>query len=245
MAIVPICLRFDDSLQSNYISLPVLSRNDEEELSCPFDSVATVYAIHPDFRPIPPGAALFCAQKEPIVNIKTVYDPFDYQKGCSRFIAWIEPVPHTTPLYIYKKGNNIRMSFKDEFPKGYHYDMTLFVLTDPRDDLPTVPGFTNDKFAIVNGQPQFMFEGYQGRCLPDPNGIPLSQCIVLHTEKILSPVSNVEPSLLDHLRQVAKQKTANSNISPTLSSLIFLIFLISVLLLFFFPLSGKKKSGKK
>ena len=198
------------------------------------DFIGKIYVINPDVRPIPPGSILLCVKngKNTTLSVKPMYDPFDITGNCTRFIAWVEPVPNSTKLYLYKNGGGILPSFS----RREHLEelLTLYVLTGPEIKGERVPGFLGiqENFPVVNGVPQFRFTGYQGRCLPDPNGIPLDECIVLHVQQILDRDQD-ERTLLAHLRGLGE-------IEKKQSPVVLYIFLMIVLIVGIIILSYKK-----
>lgn len=243
--IVPLCLYNNDQTRSSYIGYPTKKRvKNETKLICEPkpDSryMTTFYAINPDITTRPPGMDLIHAVNTPNSTIKldTVYDPFHHQKNVVRFHAWVEPVPHATPLYVWKNGVNIYMSFSPNNPgKGFQqeYFSPIYVLIDPRiKNVQRIAGFSgkNELFGIENGYPQFRFSGYQGRCIPDPNGVSIGECMVLYGKNILVPDEiGKEPTLLnflDHKYNEKKQVEPFSNIGMTGGLVMILILVIAV-----------------
>lgn len=159
-----------------------------------------IYAIDPAFRPIPPGASLICVKHKGghISDVITQYDPFNRDIECTNFIAWVEPVPYTTALYLYREGEYVTTSFVRDTTKEQLLISPIYILVDPEKKAVRVPGYNSEEkeFKLKGDEPQFLFRGYQGRCLPDPDGIPLEQCSKKFIEN--RNVSH-EPTLLNYL----------------------------------------------
>uniref|UniRef100_A0A6C0EL88 Uncharacterized protein n=1 Tax=viral metagenome TaxID=1070528 RepID=A0A6C0EL88_9ZZZZ len=226
--IVPLCLYLNDQTKSSYIGFPAKKHTkDGIKFSCqPIPDarlVAQFYVVNPDITTRPPGMDLFCARDSPdsqlaTVDLSIVYDPFHYQKDCIRFYAWVEPVPHATPLHVWKSGSLMYFSFGKEDPgKGFtEVDFSpIYVLIDPRiKDADRIKGFKGREgkegqgaFEIKNNYPQFKFSGYQGRCIPDPNGMSVGDCTVLYGKNILFPqYRNQEPTLRNYIDQLYNKR---------------------------------------
>jgi hypothetical protein len=259
--IEPFCIYHNVNKLSGYIGPPTKYReNGVTKFKCAGKSgvqlVGKFWAIRPTFRPIPPGASLLCAKASretghETLSIKTVYDPFHLDSSCVMFIAWVEPVPYTTPLYIYKHGETIFPSFSSKPPSEFHKEILIspiYVLTEPGQNITYVPGLTDTpkEFGYQNEQPQFLFSGYQGRCLPDPDGMPLGECAVLYIENILDPElsdSGKQPTLLNQLQLIADYNKEKENVFkkigtvPIVISLFVLLLSIVIVILL---LCGKK-----
>lgn len=231
-SVVPVCLYKKQSSEECYITLPYKKLNKKgntvtECLEIPgMDLILQFYGINPDIRPIPPGTVLLCAKNVPnenvTIDVVQIYNPFDYIDNCVRFTAWFDPVPYTIPLYISKNGNSLSISLENKNIKNYEnlYFSPIYVLVDPRLQLNRTRGHkaTINDFKIVDDQPQFLFSGYQGGCLPDPDGIPLGQCMVSFVKNVLG--KSFEPTLITYLNQTEnKIKIEN-------------IYIVSVLILF-------------
>lgn len=225
--IVPLCLYQNHATLTSYIGYPSkVRRGDRDVLVCTerpdTEMVAQFYVVNPDFRPIPPGMDLICAEdsadaQHATIAVEQIYDPFNLSKHCVRFLAWMEPIPRTTPLYIFQSGQKIHVSFSNQ-PPGPEFKQTfmspIYVLVHPDVNAPRVPTATNgqsDRFIVQeDGQPLFLFSGYQGRCIPDPNGTSLGRCTVLYTKDILnSNVSDDQPTLLEYIDQTYNQPRRN------------------------------------
>ena len=198
-AIVPLCLY--QSGTNSLISYPAKIRNNETITTVCQDIpemnfVGSFYVINPDVHPIPSGMDLICIENSDNVStgIKQLYDPFNIDEKCLRFIAWMEAVPYTTPLYFWTDGTELYISFTDTVaPDGFSAASipVIYVLTDPRENYRRIaaPRNVNTKqtFTIrADGSPFFSFSGYQGKCIPDPAGQHLGKCIVLIDKDVLT-----------------------------------------------------------
>jgi hypothetical protein len=216
----------------NVVEFCIYKRDDKssyiDRCNVPFSTNTTLvsqfYAIDPNVRPIPPGLQLLCfksntnpTKEENIVQ--SIYDPFDIDenKNCTKLITWMEPAPYTTPLYIGQYGSNGYIGFETvTAPFKELYFSPIYVLTDPRLGKKQIDAHTD--FSISKDYPVFNFIEYQGRCVPNPNGTTLSQCI----KKI-----KTQPTLLDMLR--VNEKTLQHNF--WIYTLVILVIIILVVLL--------------
>lgn len=249
--IIPLYLYINNRIKSSYIDNTNKARIDDQvklvsRASENTDIIMRFYAINPDIRPIPNSMDLFCISKSSGIDSPTVsviYDPFNIDQNCIRFLAWLEPVPYTTPLYIFQYGNKTYISF-DGNPPNSNYEQVsfspIFVLTDPRDQLPRVSNGKNNDFQIVDNKPQFLFSGYHGRCFPDPDGIPLDQCSILYTKNILDPYSTMAyPTLLKHLESLYSNNSNSRKLTAVFAGLLIIVFFIVL----FIMVRTKTKGG--
>lgn len=218
--LIPLCL------YQNYNSGSYVSQSCNSVPETEFEK--KFYVLEENDEITPPGMSLFCFRNTPNVDysttdVHTVYDPFNQQKGCLRFYAWVSPVPYSTPLYIWKRGNDVHISFDSKEPKGYEPELfsPIYVLLDPRDDGVRVPGFSNNKFKIIDNKSVFAFSRYQGRCLPNPDGVPLDEC--MGDGKDLGE----EPTLLNYLED---KYTANNSWKEYLLIAISFLFIVMAVL---------------
>jgi len=213
------------------------------------------FAINPMYRFIPYGTSLICvAQNEAwpynTTDVSRVYDMFHPSPTCSYFITWTLPVPYTTPLYIFKKGNNTMPSFDKKPPDpGWEEILIspLFVLLKEPRKTTILP--EKKWFKMKDGFPQFRFKNYFGRCIPDPDGTILEDCTVEHNEKNILPTS-----LLQYLKEEEQMKTKARDIVPKFLkksrpiyvSIILVVFLAVLLGIIIFLFSkNKNESGTR
>lgn len=206
----PICLYQNYNSYSSYVGYPI--KKDGKFVCAPKSGtrfIVMFYTVDERMSTAPPGMTMLCFRDTPeieysTIDIDTVYDPFHHTKNCLRFFAWVSPVPYSTPLFIWKRGKTIHINLTGKQPPGFEPEVfsPIYVLIDPRAKVPRVPGFNGvpNKFIIKNNLPQFRFSGYQGRCIPDPNGMTIGKCMVLYGKNILSPKNfGQEPTLLKFL----------------------------------------------
>jgi hypothetical protein len=223
--IISLCLYQSYDGNNSYIGLADEKGNCNTRPGVNF--VAKFYGINPAISIQPPGSELFCARDTEDATFSTteivpLYDTFNYdEKNCIRFIAWMEPVPGTTPLYVFQMNDSVFASFDSTPPSLVHVSKNpIYVLTDPRDGFKTVGN--GSPFKIVNDKPVFLFRGYQGRCVPSSEGYTIGECLVLSAKNILSPTFyNTEPTLLGEL---SKSSKSSKNILMFLTIILLGIF---------------------
>lgn len=232
--IVPLCL------YNGYIGLPnKVYENGKVVYKCDkdldVDFISQFYVVNPDFRPIPTGMALFCIKNShnSTISIRPIYDPFDISEQCLRFITWTEPVPYTTPLFIYTYGDNTIISITDTPPSPeYERVEPIYVLFHPNvKNIIRISSFNKNFFNTDDfGEPAFRFSGYQGRCIPDPNGLTLGECVVLHNKNIISPeLEHKESTLLNYLEyKYGREKERNPFVNVPLILVVILILLLLI-----------------
>lgn len=246
--VVPMCLYKKTDTGESFIGLPnKIRKGDQTVFECEdrtdSELVRQFYVINPDMRPIPPGTELFCALNAPddmycTTDIKIEYDPYNISEGCTRFIAWNDPAPYTTPLYLTKYGDTMWISF-DKTPPSQNYKPLSFspihVLTDPRDGLKTLEGVdkprdkSKDTFSVVNNIPFFRFSDYHGRCVPDPKGVSsMGECVM---KTIINGDVQGQPTMLNYLnsrygKYLEKSRGLSFSFSKNGKSIYFLIFLV-------------------
>lgn len=222
--IIPLCL-FSTN-KNSYIGLPEKIYQNEITYKCPDlpNFITTFYAINPDMRPIPTYADLFCLKTAnmEIIDISVIYDPFNIDTSCTKFIAWLEPTPNTNPLYIFKNGQDIFISLKNIAPENYipHEIPIIHVLFHPK-----LSGFP---FQIgTDNMPKFTFSNSFGKCIPDPkSSMTIGQCVVLHNKNITNPENiNKFPNILSYL------ETKYGSSKPVKMKKIILILFTIILIL--------------
>jgi hypothetical protein len=197
--VVPMCLYTNPDTHDTYIKFPSKIRDkDKTTLKCiEEDGLLTseFYSINPDFRPIPPGMELFCIKPH---SFDQEYDLFNIDNNCVRLLAWNNPTPYTVPLYISTdKNNSIYMSFSENKPDETYKFITISPIHVLKEKI---------NFSL-----------YQGRCIPDPNGKKLGECIVdfMLTE-------NKQPTTLNYL----KDNYSNFSYLWFLIPILFVIFIV-------------------
>jgi len=239
---VPLCLYFNRKLNSSFIGLPnKVRKNNQTVFECSqnpeLEFVTQFYVLNPDFATRPSGMNLLCAKNANLTttSVEVIYDPFNYEKGCIRFIAWIRAIPSGTPLYIWENENSTYITFDSKIPdKKYKqaYFSPIYVLMDPRVKATRLSAIENGEFEIKDDIPQFKFTGYQGRCIPDKDGMSIGECVVLYGKNILSK-SNNDPVLLDYIaNEYGDKKRVNvGDVSIVIILSIIMIFVSCVMYL--------------
>lgn len=184
------------------------------------------YALSPMVRPIPTGLKLIHASQLTTypyntINIEYGYDPFDFDKDAVSFLTWTQSVQGTTPLYIYNNSEGYPFFTFDKKPPSEvgwteHKLSPLFVLTNDDSKYPV------NSFGI----PEYKFSGNHGRCLPDPDGVPIEDCFLLTDEDILYSEKQFGPRTL--LEIIKSEKEENNFFNKINLFAIVITFLISI-----------------
>ena len=188
---------------------------DELEQNVPGVKTGCFYAINPMYTPIPSYTKLICVDESNqgkdgfgIGSIETVYDPFENRQECTYFITWTAPTPYTTPLYLYESSGSILPSFeikKEMKEMKQSFLSPIYVLTDKPMKNTIFPADKKQKWfkgrKKKNGQPEFRFKSYMGRCIPDPGGVKLEECTLEHDFDLVKPLS-----LTDYLGEREKRE---------------------------------------
>ena len=187
--IVPMCIYNLDGPEGpvqSYIGNPVLNSNNkyvcEGPSQQPWYFFSNLYALNPMFTAIPTYMKLICAKKSNVadasygtVEVINNYDPYNLNNQCVYFITWTQPVPYTTPLYIYHSNGGILSSFEKRDDLKEAFLSPIYVLTDdPRPTTLIPPGGT--WFNKVDGKAQFKFKSRGEHCIPNPDGSTFLEC---------------------------------------------------------------------
>ena len=179
--IIPLCL-YSNS-RNSYIGLPEkVYHGGKVTYSCPphpkMQLVTVFYAINPDVKPNPTYADLICVKNvnQETIDISSLYDPFNKDIKCTRFLAWLEQTPGTLRLHISKKGDNIYISPDEKTPDGYvPYSIP---------NIHVLPANNSDPYSV----PKFTFSNSYGKCIPDPSSnLSLTDCIVIYNKNVTRP----------------------------------------------------------
>lgn len=213
----------NQEVYQSYIGAPVLVPDKENNVKmvCMEPNTAyqgwypaeRFYAINPMFTPIPSYFRLICAKRNlsgeknyNTLSVVTNYDPFNINDECIYFLTWTLPTPYTTPLYVYKSGGGILVSFKKRnLPTAFL--SPLFVLTEKPKENTILPGPKKWFNKMKNGTPDFLFRNDNGRCIPEPGGISLEECTLQTNLQMQRPLS-----LLDILKKESLAEKQVSNI---------------------------------
>lgn len=190
------------------------------------------YALNPMIQPIPQyvhlvGFELNDEHPYNIKDVKVLYDPFniDEPKNMIVVLTWVEPVPYTTPLYLFRGSQGVYVSWDKEIPKGFTLMglAPIYVLTKERKKTTVSATGKNDYFP-PGIPPHFTFTLKDGRCLPDPKGEELTECILDTETNFIRP-----PSLLEKLGDVQKREEDKRVVITYTMSVILLFLLVGVL----------------
>jgi len=210
------------------------------------------YAISSFFRPIPHGLKLLNTEveyeKDGILNLEHMYDPFNITDVNLSLITWTSRVPETVPLYLHKTPDKFTyVSFEENPPvknsQGWgNEDLSpVYVLVDNS----YYRSYKNSPYKIYqfpkdkNNFPKFKFQESNNRCIPtrNKNGITLERCVLLTDENIYDIESFYAISLRERMNYLIKQDNKsqiNKIFSNTPFSVIItaiLIFIISIVIL--------------
>jgi hypothetical protein len=199
---------------------------------------AVFYTVSASVRPIPPGLVLFCIETDDysILNIDEIYDPFNQRTNttsvCITLLTWLQTVPYTTPLYVNRLDNGrICIDFNPNLPGKPLFISPLHVLIWPQGQI--VPRFAR----LTPEVPIFKFSGYQGRCLPDPDGIDIYDCMMLYTKDILDVYPDNDKTTLREYLQARYQKKDSQNVwnwltknHPILTTVISALMILSLII---------------
>ena len=110
---------------------------------------------------------------ERTTDVSVVYDPYD-KRECVRFLAWLERTPCTLPLYIWRNGENLRISLSEKRPEGsVPYNIACIYVLSPYTSPPC-----KRSFSKMGLDPVFRFSNSFGKCIPDPDGeFSLERCV--------------------------------------------------------------------
>lgn len=190
------------------------------------DFITTFYVINPKIVPRPIYTDLICVTNvnDTTISITSLYDPFNKDVKCLKFLAWIEATPCTTPLYIRKSASDIHISFENKEIPGYSMNepFTIFVFTDKYPNINC-----RGEFKKINNIPQFTFSESYGKCIPDPEGkLTLNEC----TKRNIADQVKIgkQPDVISYLenRYGKKEIKINSDIILIILSSLFVLFLI-------------------
>lgn len=240
MDIIPLCL-YENHNGNKLIDYPNLIRKDGQDnyVCVPKEGCRLLhkfYAVNPDYRPIPTGMGLFNVDNvgHETIDFDRVYDIFNPDHKGIKFLAWMAPVPYSSPLYITTQRSGTILTLNEnskkiatnislDRPDNASY-ATVFVLFDNDADVRKI---LNDgrKFKVVDGVPQFLFKGYQGRCIPDPDGMELDKCVVLYNKNVLV---NKDPfhSLRNNIYMEQKNKRSRNIVYIIIGSIIIIAMII-------------------
>ena len=126
----------------------------------------TFYAFSPMLRPIPEGLKLIRVRQFGTYPYSTEvvqynYDPFDVDDQSIYFLTWTQPVPHTSPLYLWRTN----------------YDATYatFDATNLKSEMNWDKELISPVFVLRDRK---AFKGNFGRCIPAEEGKSMVDCFL-------------------------------------------------------------------
>jgi hypothetical protein len=204
------------------------------------------YAISSLFRPIPHGLKLLNTevenQRDGILDVDHMYDPFNTSNVDVNFITWTKKVPETVPLYLHKTPDNFTYVSFDANPpaadiKDWGSDnlSPIYVLVDNS----YYQSYKNSPYKIYefpkdkNGFPEFKFFDPNNRCIPTKNkdGMSLERCFLKADENIYDDEHENSISLIQQLNYIIN-KREKSTIIKIFSKIPFSVVLLVVLIFY-------------
>lgn len=179
--IIPLYLYQNKNTLASYLSYE--KQNTDEK--SPLKDEEVFYVIDPKFRPLPYGTEIFCAKSKNMTctSLSGFYDPFNEDEVCLKFICWNDPAPYTAPLYVYHRlpllndgGDYLIFSFSKLDMNELEFSPIHVIVSFPS-KYPTL-----DLEGKFTGIPK-TFSSYQGRCLLDPKGTSLQECVEKKVDK--------------------------------------------------------------
>lgn len=209
-AIIPLCLYSNN--QNSYITIP------ENKSITNMDLIMIFYVINPAINPFPTYADLIGIKNSDnkTDDIFRIYDPFDMDIETSiRCLIWLEPTPNTVPLYITTNGSNLYIS-------PYQNSYTPY-------KIPIIHVLSASRWKTSSsGIPSFTFSNSYGKCIPDPkSNLSLEQCIAIYNKN-----TNKYPNILTYLQNRYGNGNRKSNNFHIIGIIFTIIFIISILVLF-------------
>ena len=187
--IIPMCLYSDD--YTSFVRYPELvSGSDGPVAQCPehphMELKKIFYAINPDVKPKPVYTDLFCVENSSGVTtaVSDIYDPFNIDNTCLRFVAWQEPTPNTDVLALYEK------------------DSILRITADPSDRRKGEKLYKIPYINVLRSEDN-KFRTSFSRCVPDPKGkMTIGECMILNDKDVLGKRrSDSEPDIITYLTE--------------------------------------------
>lgn len=164
-------------VESKIIPLYLYNQNGRSKFSyAPISDSASLasifYVIDPEITPLPYGTELFCVEQDDFVrDVSEMYDPFNRDRKCLRFLGWNDPAPYTTPVFLYKKLDGV---FISETPLVGEEELVFSPIHLLK---------LRSNGSLRDLKKPLGFSNYIGRCLPDPNGTSIEECLKINTTK--------------------------------------------------------------
>jgi hypothetical protein len=187
--IIPVCLYGNRDV--SFIRYPeLISDGDRLVAECPehpqMELKKVFYAINPDLKPKPAYTDLFCVENSDGVTtgVSDVYDPFNIDNKCLRFLAWQEPTPNTDVLALYQNGSVLRIT------------------ADPSDRRPGEKLYKIPYINVLRSEGN-KFRASFTRCVPDPDGkTSIGECMIVNDKDVLGKRrGDTEPDIISYLTE--------------------------------------------
>lgn len=187
--IIPVCLYSNDKV--SLIRYPELKLEDDLPVAyCPdhpeMKLEKVFYVINPHVRPKPTYSDLFCIENSNGITtgVSDIYDPFNIDNMCLRFVAWQEPTPNTDILALYEK------------------DSVLRITSDPTDRREGEKLYKIPYIYVLKSQNNKFRISYT-RCVPDPKGkLTIGECMILNDKNVLNKKKiDGEPDIVTYLTE--------------------------------------------
>lgn len=194
------------------------------------------YSINPELPTVPPYMAQMVVENDTNYpgNIKKIfhkYDPYKDYSNSLTILVWITPFPFTTPLYLYDLGNTVFPSFELHGSKKQVDFSPIYVLRDSPDEHTIWPNETDRRwFKNTSTGIDFRFVDNMGKCIPEPGGETLGQCLEELRKTKARPRSLLEYIQNENRRQIEHEKRKLQN--PKFLIQVFLVILATLLGLF-------------
>jgi hypothetical protein len=213
---------------------------------------ATFYALNPQFRPIPKGMILLCAEwkrGDPYntVNIKHVIDPFyvnvsvDFDSGCIYFYAYDRPVKGTVPLNLFMNSEGLFPTFENEPPKSRTEKWTksplekIYVFAPGRTSLTTkipltVEDINSMKFINKNDTCIPIIKGEESDAKGEKIYNNIGECVVDYSN---FPIVSLLDMIVErtNIQNKNKIKKIFNDIPQIYTSIILAIFTVSFIMI--------------
>jgi hypothetical protein len=132
----------------------------------PFENSFQFFVFNPKVKPYGGYTNLFCIKESEdgtVSDVTTLYDPYNKSVPCKiKFLAWLDDMSCTIPLYLYKVGDKIVLNKIPQEGLIPHKIKTIHVLPNASVNLSNCKG-------VFQSVPDFTFDNKRGKIVPDPH----------------------------------------------------------------------------